>query len=390
MECIKIDNKEKCCGCTACYSICPVNAITMLEDEEGFLYPEVNKELCILCGKCKSVCPLIEKKNNDEPIKYFAAKNKNYNDRMSSSSGGTFSIIAEYVKENNGVIYGATFDENFNVKHERAEGKDEWLKFKGSKYVQSNLKNTFREVKKDLLEGKLVLFTGTPCHIDGLKSYLKNIDTNKLIICDIVCHGVPSPKIWSDYLKYIEKKYNTKIGDVKFRDKENVGWHDSAITIYDKNNEIILKEKQNENYYFLMFFNHLILRPSCYECKYSNFYRPGDFTLGDYWGIENHHADFDDNKGVSLVLINSNKGLKIWDGICDKLDYIEIKKEECVQPNLCAPSEKPQNRSFYWDSYRTLGFEFAGKRMGIIKSGKAFKIVFILDRINARIKRIFK
>lgn len=390
MESVKNNKKEDCCGCTACFSVCPTKAITMKKDEEGFLYPKVDENKCISCGKCKNICPLLKKNNFSEPLKYLAVKNKDCESRLSSSSGGMFSILVEYIKEKNGIVYGAIFDEDFVVYHKRSDPNiDDWEKIKGSKYVQSDLKNTFSEVKQDLMNGKVVLYTGTPCSISGLKKYLQNINTQNLITCDIVCHGVPSPKVWNDYLKYVSKKYNTQIGNIQFRNKEKVGWHNSTITVYDKNNNIILKEKHNENYYSLMYFNNYILRLSCHECKYSNFNRPGDITLGDYWGIEKKYSNFDDDKGVSLVLVNTEKGLDIWNLMKEKVEYIEIKQDECIQPNLCSPSVKNSNREKFWKAYNKLGFVYTGKRFRIIKSGKMFKLIFLFDRIKRKIKKYF-
>lgn len=389
MNYIEIIDKEKCCGCTACYSVCPVNAIKMKTDMEGFVYPEVDKEKCISCGKCKKICPELKERKDSKPIKYYAVKNKVFDIRESSSSGGMFSIIAKYVINNNGVVYGACFDKDFNVFHKSARNEKECKKFKGSKYVQSDLKDVFREVKEYLLKDKIVLFTGTPCQISGIRSYLESVDTKKLITCDIVCHGVPSPRIWSEYLKFVSRRYKCIIGKINFRDKKN-GWHDSRLTIWDSNGKVRVTEKHNENYFSLLFFNHFILRPSCYKCKYSSLNRVGDITLGDYWGIDKHYPDFDDNKGVSLTIINNEKGLEVWNKIKDRVEFIEIKENECKQPNLERPSSLPINRSDFWKAYEKFGFEFAGKRVGIIKRSKIFKLLLKIYNLNEKISIKFQ
>lgn len=335
-----------------------------------------------LVGRCKQSCPELQERKTNKPVKYLAVKNCEYSIRLSSSSGGMFSILANYVTEKNGVVYGACFDDKFNVFHKRAEKEKEWKKFKSSKYVQSDLKEIFKEIKEDLKNGRMVLFTGTPCQVAGLKKYLCEVNTKNLITCDIVCHGTPSPKIWSEYLKYLSRKNNCKIGQVNFRDKKGFGWHDSRLTILDDKGNVILKEKQNENYFFLMFFNHLILRPSCYVCNYANFNRPSDITLGDYWGIEKYHPEFDDDKGVSLVLINSENGLRIWNEVKNNVEFLEISENESKQPNLENPSKLPENRDAFWNAYEKFGLEFAGKRVGIIKRGIIFKCLMKLYQIK--------
>lgn len=385
---INLRNKEECYGCKACYFICPVHAIEMNEDEEGFLYPKINEKLCVSCGKCKKVCDKQIAKNKQEPLQYFAVKNKDLESRQTSSSGGAFSLLAKYVENNNGAIYGVGFGEDFKIEHKRALKYEEWKEFKGSKYMQSDLKETYREVEEDLKEKRKVLFTGTPCQIDGLNKYLGNIDKENLITCDCVCHGVPSPKIWKKYIKYIMKKYKTNVDKISFRDKNGTGWHNNTITVKDKLGNNILKEKMDENFFCLLFFNHYILRPSCYKCKYANFNRVGDITLGDFWGIEKKYPEFDDDKGVSLVLINSSKGMNVWNEIKRDTDYKAVEKEDCIQPNLCQPSYRPENRDFFWEKSKKWGIIFAGKRVGCMNKNKIDKFLILMDRVFDKIKRL--
>lgn len=384
------DEKEKCCACTACFSKCPVNAIEMRTDEEGFTYPYVIKDRCVNCGQCIAVCPLQKENVNDEPIQIIAAKNKKMETRMNSSSGGVFSILAEYIEKQEGRIYGVAFNDDFSVIHKGADKHKEWQSFCTSKYVQSDLfsNHIFQNIKEDLRNNRYVLFTGTPCQVDGLKQYLKGENIDKLLTVDIVCHGVPSPGIWKEYLNKLEKKEKTKISQVNFRDKKD-GWHNSKLRIASKNN-VILHEAQSENFFSKLFFNHFIMRPSCYCCEYSNFRRCSDITLGDYWGIEKYYPKLDDNKGVSLILINSNKGLKILEVIKNQMESISIKKEEALQPNLCQPSFKPGNREIFWKAYKKKGLIYAGKRVGLLKPVGKEKICIFLERLLQKIKNEIK
>ena len=359
-------NKAECTGCTACYSVCPVQAIKMGQDEEGFYYPVINHKLCINCHKCQRVCPEKNSRNNSEPISLYAVKSKDDTIRMKSSSGGSFTILAEWVEQHKGVIYGAAYDVQFQVKHYRAEKRSEWEKFRISKYVQSNLGETFEQIKADLIDERLVLFTGTPCQVNGLKTFLQGIDTSRLITCDIICHGTPSPKVWEDYLGYIRKKYRVSIKSINFRDKHKLGWHNSNLSIWGANGTLLLSESKKDNIFFQLFFRDLILKPACYECAYSNFFRPGDITLGDYWGVEKYYPDFDDDKGTSLLMCNTESGKKLWEEIKNQVKYIRILEDECLQPNLQKPSMRPDNRDQFWKIYQKYGIKKIGQDMGLL------------------------
>lgn len=378
---ICIRDKEKCCGCTACFSVCPVDAICMKADEEGFFYPDINLQKCIQCGKCVSVCPMQEKMDSGEPCVYLAVKNRDNSVRKASSSGGVFTRLAEIIEKRSGTIYGAAFDKEFNVSHKRAETKKEWETFRCSKYVQSDLNNVFQKVQNDLSSGRYVLFTGTPCQVQGLQNVLKGKNTEKLIICDIVCHGTPSPQIWKDYLKYIQKKRGRKIQKINFRDKSKGGWHNSTITMWDCEGKVLLQENQKENFYFQMFLNHFILRPSCHECKFANLHRVGDITLGDFWGIEKNYNKYDDNMGISLVLLNTKKGMYMWSLIEEEFEVITVKKDQCLQPNLCAPSEKNVYRENFWKAYQKHGLDYAGKKVRIIQPNFFERVIMKLDKM---------
>ena len=356
------ERKEECCGCTACMSICPKKAITMIPDEEGFLYPSINHELCIECDLCKQVCPFSDtyktSGNYDQPLVY-AAKHKDDNVRMNSSSGGMFTAISDYILDIDGVIFGAAFDENFVVRHQRAETVEERNKFRGSKYVQSNLVGVFKDIKNELNKGRTVLFTGTPCQNAGLRSYLnKNYDN--LYLCDIVCHGTPSPLIFENYKSFMQKKYKSRIKEFSFRDKL-LGWRSQAVGIQFINQKAYTKEA-SEDIFYRLFLTNMILRESCYNCKFCNFSRPSDITIADFWGIEKSMPDFDDNTGVSLVLTNSTKGQELFERISKNLYYRESNTMDCLQHNLDTPSQPSPRRDKFWQDYKNKGFEYVLKK----------------------------
>ena len=382
--------KYDCCGCTACYSACPTKAITMTLDYEGFFYPKIDKLQCINCGKCKKVCPLCNENSYSDSKKIYAVKNKDTYIRKNSSSGGVFSLIAELVQSQGGVVYGAAFDDTFVVRHMRSDVKDGWKKFCVSKYAQSDMNKIYYDVQQDLYEGKTVLFSGTPCQVDGLKHFLDGTKMGNLITCDIVCHGTPSPKVWADYLKYISQYTGKTIGTISFRDKESVGWHKSNLTIKDTDGCIILSESTKENLFFQLYFNHDILRPSCYHCHYTNFQRPADITLGDFWGIEKSFSEFDDNIGTSLVLLNSDVGEKIWSQICNRTEYIQVSKEQCLQPNLVRPSKENPRRSEFWQWYKRHGLINYAQRMGYLPSNAVEKLLIFIYRCENKIRKILK
>lgn len=327
---ISIKQKEKCNGCSACFNICPKRAITMQSDMEGFLYPYVDKEKCINCDLCIKVCP-IEKDNKNivNNIEAIACKNKKENIRKESSSGGVFTALCEEVISKNGVVFGAAYDDKLNVHHCYVETIEDCSKFRGSKYVQSKIGETFKEVKEFLLQDKMVLFSGTPCQIAGLYSYLGR-EYDNLILVDIACHGVPSPLVFKKYLESLENKNGSKVNNISFRDKKT-GWKRYSFKV--SYNDKTTSEIAYDNIYMKGFLSDIYLRPSCYECKFKKPITYADLTLADYWGIDNIHPEFDDDKGTSLVLINTFKGKKCINNILNKLDYINTEYEQAIKYN---------------------------------------------------------
>ena len=360
---IQITNKADCCGCTACASVCAHHAISMEPDAMGFLYPKVDTDKCTECGLCEKVCafnPNYDRSLNLSEPQIYAARHKDMHEIETSRSGAAFIAISDYVLEQGGVVYGAGYAEHFRVVHKRATNKEERNEFKGSKYVQSDLRDIFPQVKADLKQGLIVLFSGTPCQTAGLASYIGKRLREKLILVDIVCHGVPAPYIWRDYLTYLEKKYKQPIVEVNFRDKSRVGWngHIESFVFQDGS-------KKEFNTYTYLFYRHIMLRPSCSKCHYTNFNRPSDFTLADYWGWEKLSPDFNkDNKGCSLLFVNSEKGLEIFEKRKEELDYLPTTQELCIQPNLQQPSHFDKQWADFEKLYEKQGFAAVAKRYG--------------------------
>lgn len=336
---IEIRKKNKCCGCYGCYNICPVNAISMKDDKYGFKYPVVDKEKCINCGMCEKVCPILNKpKHNNKPIAY-AAYNKNENERMQSSSGGIFTLIAKEILKNEGVVYGASFDNNFLVKHTRIDNINDIKKLRTSKYVQSQIENTYKMAKKDLNDQKIVLFTGTPCQVNGLYAYLqKNYDN--LYTQDIICHGVPSPKVWEKYLQYRKYKDQKQPNKINFREKVPSGWNGFSLSFDDYYNA-----EHDKDGYMKMFLQNVSLRESCYACKFKDKNRISDITLADFWGINTVEPEMSDDKGISLVIVNSGKGKKLFSDISKDIEKRETDLDEAIKYNSAMVSSVAMNNN---------------------------------------------
>lgn len=313
---------DGCTGCGACLNICPVGCIKFLDDKEGFKRPVIDYKKCIRCGKCVNICPVNNKSCSQKDIKAYAIKANN-NMRMKSSSGGVFGVLANEILSKKGVVYGAAFDDKLDLNHIKITNKNDLLKLQGSKYLQSNINTILKDVKNDLEDGKEVLFSGTPCQVKGLKSFL-NKKYENLYTIDIVCHGVPSTRVFHEYVNHLEKENNSKIKDYLFRDKDK-GWKLFSTKITFENGKEITTPF-NEEMYMRGFLRNIYLRKSCYICSSNNFTSGSDLTLGDYWGIDTINPEFDDDKGVSLVTVNSKKGEKLLNKI--KQELLEIKETD--------------------------------------------------------------
>lgn len=356
---IKISDKSECCGCSACASVCAHNAITMKPDAMGFLYPDVDVSKCVECGLCEKVCAFnddYDKSLNLSVPEAYGVRHKDMSEVETSRSGAAFIAISDWILEQGGVVYGAGYADHFRVVHKRAVTKEERDEFKGSKYVQSDMGTIFRQVKQDLRDGKIVLFSGTPCQTAGLNSYIGKKYRENLYLVDIVCHGVPSPYIWRDYLSYIEKKYKKKVSVVNFRDKGEYGWVAHKETFIFEDGEKITPEQSP---YTDLFYKHIMLRQSCGSCHYCNTVRPSDITIADFWGVEKTNTEINkDNKGVSLLLINTDKGRRVLEKIKNKMYLISAKLDDCLQPNLMHPTILNAKSKEFESLYVKRGFTY--------------------------------
>lgn len=355
---VNIDNKYNCCGCTACASICAHDAITMTPDGLGFLYPKVNLELCVNCGLCDKVCQFHNNYNRydnyDSPLAYQFRLSQDEQLKKSQSGGAFFAIADKFIADG-GVVYGAAFTDTWRVTHQKASDKQTLSVLRMSKYVQSDLRGVFRQIKDELKNGVRVLFSGTACQVAGLKAYIPNLLRKNLFCIDIVCHGVPSPKIWEDYLAYLQKTRGSQIVKACFRDKR-FGWHGARESFLFENGKEEFRSTSNYLYFF-----GLSMRESCSNCHYTNFKRVGDITVGDQWGIPKD-SPYEDDKGLSLILINSDKGKQLFENLEKKAEGISIK--DCLQPQLRLPSKlHPDHQRFVYD-YETRGFLYVAKKYG--------------------------
>ncbi|WP_285816253.1 Coenzyme F420 hydrogenase/dehydrogenase, beta subunit C-terminal domain [Xylanibacter rodentium] len=306
---IIIKDKKMCCGCTACQQICPKNCIEMVRDNEGFLYPKINRNNCIYCGLCERACPEISPFDIVSPIDCYAAKSSDETIRKESSSGGMFTLIAEYVLSQNGVVFGARFDENWQVVMDYTENKDGLKKFRGSKYVQCSIGDSYAQARDFLKSGRKVLYTGSSCQIAGLRRYLGH-NYDNLLLVDYLCHGAPSPFLWEKYLEEISQHNVSSLTNISFRSKKR-GWKNYGIVI-EVGKHIIVDSAFFNNIYMKAFLSDMSLRPSCYHCLARNGRSGSDLTIGDHWAIRNINTLFDDDDGVSLVLLNTDKGYKTF------------------------------------------------------------------------------
>ena len=369
---LKYGNKYDCNGCGICTLVCPKKCIRMEQDNEGFYYPVIDEEKCIHCNRCKNIC------SNDRNVqnynrKAYIAINNNDIERKKSASGGMFIILAKYVIEKEGVVFGVKYDDNLNVVHDEATAIEECEKFMGSKYVRSECFDIYEKVRNYLEKNRWVLFTGTPCQCNALKVYL-NKDYEKLIICEIICHGNPSPTIFKKYVEEKEKIKSKKIIDIKFRSKEN-GWSNSTPII-----EYEDKSKEEDPTLYRAFMAELISRPSCYPCNFVDTNRISDFTIGDMWGIAKIKPDMNDGKGVSLVVVSSDKGKKVLDELKDKMRLQEIDIDVAFLYNHHKNVKENKKRSKF--------FKNMDKNKSIINLMQKYSKKTLISKIVDRGKRV--
>ena len=382
---VEILDKGRCTGCGACFTSCAHNAISMQYDDEGFEYPVVNHDTCVDCGLCQANCPVIhfdleKRKAYSNSQQGYAARNLNMSQRLVSSSGSIFPPIAEWILENGGVVVGTAYDEDFNAKHLLVENKEDLYQLQGSKYLQCKVDNsTFKRVRDELKKGRLVLYSGMACQVEGLKSYLRK-EYENLYTVDLICMGIPSPKVWQIYLKTFFK--GEKIKHVNFKEK-SIGWDNFSFHIdTDKQS---FKENGMRNLYLQSMFRSWNMRLSCFNCPFKNAERLSDFTLADCWGAYKQLPEINDNKGLSSVVVHSKKGLALWEKLDDRIESRDISIDDIATGNSNLIKNKPQtgNRRLFYELLATKPRKAFVKLCSVKKTS-------IVRRIIAKLSNIFK
>lgn len=352
---ITLTDKAKCTGCAACAEVCSFGAVEMKADAEGFLFPVIDEKLCTSCKKCISLCPVEQGFEEVEPNAVYALRAKDEEVVLRSSSGGFFGTLASQVIASGGVVFGAGYDEKLNVVHKSAKTFDEVLPLMGSKYVQSDVKNTYKEVKDFLKKGVQVLFTGTPCQCAGLKKFLGK-EYENLLLVDFVCHGVPSPGLFKNYLETMSSK--EKVVSVRFRDKTLDKKRGHYISL-EYIGQPVYRVPTVSDPYMLAFVQNISLRKSCYNCSFKNFSSGSDITIGDFWGIDKTDSFLKDKEGVSLCALNTEKGKNLFGSIEDKIDFDLRTLEEALRENKSIVSSTKSNplREKYLSDMRKLSVQ---------------------------------
>lgn len=371
---IQITDKHSCCGCASCVQICPEQCISFDEDERGFRYPEANTKECINCGLCEKVCPFLNSKIASNPIKVIAAINPDDEIRIKSSSGGIFSILGEYIINEGGVVFGASFDENWEVRHTFTENIAGIDAFRGAKYLQSLIGETFKQVKTFLLQGRKVLFSGTGCQIAGLRLFLRK-EYENLLTVEIACHGVPSPRVWREYLEKVTGGERVKVKSISFRDKR-CGWNGYGLSITSDNEDFY--EKAETNLYMQAFLKDLCLRPSCDNCPSKHGASGSDIIIGDFWGVENIYPEMYDNNGCSLVIVNSQKGKNILEMLNIKEKSITYEDGYRYNPCLVKSASQSRYASLFWHRFKNNGIRACKETLDVINRKKLIRILMLL------------
>lgn len=345
--------KNRCCGCMACFDACPTHAISIRSDSEGFSYPEIEKGLCIDCGRCIAVCPFVPEGSGKPPFDYIAAQASNQALRDTCTSGAVFPVLAQAILEQGGVVYGAGFDDSMRVTHQRADSLEGLKCLMRTKYVQSRTEGVFRQVERDLKDGRRVLFAGTPCQTEAVRRFFDR-EHPGLVLVDLICYGVPSPGVWERYVEYLEKKHQGKLKRFLFRDKRN---HDDGHTVsFRIGDQEHVEEDYGNDPFLSLYFSNCIIRPSCYACPFTTVRRNSDITLGDLWGVEKAAPEMDDGMGTSLVMLRSEQAEELWGSLRDRFDRIECRREDVMQPRLESPTSPSPIRRLFFALYRLLPF----------------------------------
>lgn len=386
---ISIISHDNCFGCLGCYHICPVKAIDVQPDDKGFLYPFLNQVKCVGCGKCISLCPALHSYTKDDGVfqqKFYAYQYNDSTERKKSKSGGAFWGLANKVVSDGGVVYGVALAKDFRVKHIRVDNRDQLDELRGSKYVQSEMSEVYSKICQDIKADKKILVSGTSCQIHALRLYLKakNVNAKKIIFCDLVCHGVPSPKVFREYVALLQKRYKKKIKRFYFRSKTPFGWGNEREFVEFENGEAVITTKYNQLDYYMLVYRHEMIRQSCFDCPFCNFNRVGDISLADFWGGEKKYPNLgNDPSGVSLVIINSLKGSTLFSGL-DNSKVLEVSRDDCIQPNLMHPSSKSSDTDIYWEHFINYGIR---KLLKLDSPAFKHRLKFLIKKILKRCNR---
>lgn len=373
--------KEDCCGCSACVKVCPRQALTFKIDNEGFNYPILNDALCVECGLCEKVCPMQhdEKTVSVVPGKPYAAVNCDRAELMASSSGGIFSVIADYVLSQGGCVYGAAFDGNMQLHHTGIFSASEMTLLRGSKYLQSDNGDVYPEIRQHLCAGRLVYYTGTGCQVAGLKLFLRKKYEN-LITSDILCHGTPPQAVFDETVKRLEQKYKGRVVAYKFRDKTYFGWSCSSSSSIERNGKVkYVGYDSIMNSFFNAFIGGVMNRESCYSCPYAQRRRPGDITLADYWGVEKYLDVPNSRNGVSAIIVNTPTGQKILNYIRSRVNLLETKIDDIavINETLNGPTQRPTDRDGFFKRFNE---DPSGTLASYDRLNRRLRIIYFLKR----------
>lgn len=379
----------RCTGCSACAAVCPRQCIRMRPDSEGFLRPSVQEDRCAQCGLCEQLCPALRPLAPESgPTVAYAGKHRQASVRRRSTSGGIFWLLAQWVLARGGVVFGAVYAPDFSVVHSRAESEAELEAMQGAKYAQSNLGDSLQQVKKLLEEGRYVLFSGTPCQIAGLHAYLGGAH-QRLLSVDLICHGVPSPAVWQQYVASRSRldAGGERPDEIRLRSKVT-GWSRYSVQFSYPHGSY--RRPAGEDPYIRGFVGDLYLRPSCYDCRYKGIDRLSDFTLGDYWGIWNQLPEFQDELGVSLVLLHSPKAAELWREISPQLEFQPVDPQGAVaeNPAAVASAKANPNREAFFSRYRREDFESLVGELLPVSSSRDAKNFWL--QIRKVIKKLIK
>ena len=351
-------SKKDCSGCAACANVCPTLAIQMQSDSEGFMYPAIDQSRCIGCGKCRDVCVFQTGYANwrgaDGCPQVCATRLIDLDRRMESQSGGAFTALADVVLRDGGVVYGAAFEGADRVVHDRVSMPSELGRLKGSKYVQSEMRDVYQRIADDLRQGREVLFSGTPCQVAGVRRFFEGKSAGRLLLCDLVCHSVASPRVWREYIQHVGKRHRDEIVSCMFRNKAAKGWQSHYESFTFKSGKKVFSR-----FFARLFSSHYLFRPSCAACIYANLDRVSDITLGDFWGIEQLSPSFQETgSGVSLVILHTDKGAALFSEAKAQMEVLDAQISNCRHEQLYDPTPQPKLRRGFWFLHEILGFQF--------------------------------